>query len=387
MRRVAVVGVGQTKFRTRQRDKTHPELTYEAMTKALEHAGIGIEDVDAIVYGTMDPFDGIYAVERWDSTSGGIGKPYMKISTGGTTGLTTALAAYEHVASGLFDIVLAVCTQRVGECLDAQPVLNTAVDPIYERHSGVGAIHVAAIQATAHMAKYGTSEEDLAWVSVKDHKHALKNPNAHIQMDVSVDDVLKSPVICSPLKLLECCPRSDGAAAVIFASEEVAKKIRDNPAWVLGEVTISDNYYIGDRPDLSHWDTLSIAARRLYRFVGIDDPMKDFDVAELYSPFTIQEVLELEALGFAAKGEAKSYAKEGITFVDGDMPTNPSGGVLCTNPIGATGLVRLIEASLQVIGEASNQVDGAELALAHAWGGTLQFHTLMVVSSRRKIKG
>ncbi len=381
--RVAVVGVGQTKFRTRRRDKTHPELTYEAMRKALEHAGLDIKDVEAIVYGTMDPFDGIYCVERWDSTSGGVGKPYMKISTGGTTGLTTALAAYEHVASGNFDVAMAVCTQRVGECVDAQPVLNTAVDPIYERYSGVGAIHVAAIQATVHMAKYGTTEEDLAWVSVKDHKNALKNPNAHIKLDISVENVLNSPVICSPLKLLECCPRSDGAAAVIFASEEVARKIRDNPAWILGETTISDSYYIGDRPDLSFWDTLAIAGRKLFRKVGIEDPMRDIDVAELYSPFTIQEVLELEALGFAKRGEGKEYAKEGITFVDGDMPTNPSGGVLCTNPIGATGLVRLIEASLQVMNESSNQVDDAELALAHAWGGTLQFHTLMVVSSKR----
>jgi acetyl-CoA C-acetyltransferase len=385
MKRVAVVGVGQTKFRTRRNDKTHPELTYEAITKALEHASLEMKDIEAVIYGTMDPFDGIYCPERWDATAGGIGKPLMKISTGGTTGLTTALAAYEHVASGLFDIAMAVCTQRVGECVDAQPVLNTAVDPIYERYTGVGAITVAAIQATVHMHKYGTTEEDLAWVSVKDHKNALKNPNAHIRLDVGVEEVLNSPVINSPLKLLECCPRSDGAAAVIFASEDVARKIRDNPAWVLGETTISDNYYIGDRPDLSHWDTLSIAGRRLFRAVGIDDPRKDIDVAELYSPFTIQEVLELEALGFAQKGEGKDYAREGVTFPDGEIPTNPSGGVLCTNPIGATGLVRLVEASLQVMGEASNQIDGAEVALAHAWGGTLQFHTLMVVSSKRKL--
>ena len=384
MRRVAVVGVGQTKFRTRRDDKTHPELTFEAMAKALEHAGLELKDIEAIIYGTMDPFDGIYCPERWDAIGGGIGKPYMKISTGGTTGLTTALAAYEHVASGLFDIAMAICTQRVGECVDAQPVLNTAVDPIYERYSGLGAISVAAIQATVHMHKYGTTEEDLAWVSVKNHKHALKNPNAHVRLDVTVEDVLKSPMICSPLKLLECCPRSDGAAAVIFASEEVAKKLRDNPAWIFGEITISDDYYVGDRPDLSHWDTLTIAGRQLYRAVGIDDPMKDIDVAELYSPFTIQEVLELEALGFAKKGEGKNYAKEGVTWVDGDMPTNPSGGVLCTNPIGAAGLVRLVEASLQVMGEASHQVNGAEVALAHAWGGTLQFHTLMIVSSRKK---
>lgn len=386
MRRVAIVGVGQTKFRTRRDDKTHPELTYEAMNKALEHAGLGIKDIEAIVYGTMDPFDGIYCPERWDVTSGGIGKPFMKISTGGTTGMTTGLAAYEHVASGLFDIAMAVCTQRVGECVDAQPVLNTAVCPIYERYSGAGAISVAAIQATVHMHKYGTTEEDLAWVSVKDHKNALKNPNAHIKMDIGVEEVLNSPMVSSPLKLLECCPRSDGAVAVIFASEEVAKKIRDNPAWVIAETSISDDYYTGDRPDLSDWDTLAMAGRRLYRLAGVDDPKKDIDVAELYSPFTIQEVLELEALGFAEKGEGKEMAKNGITFPDGDIPTNPSGGVLCTNPIGATGLVRMGEAALQVMGEASNQVPRVEVALSHAWGGTLQFHALMLLSSRRKLK-
>jgi len=387
MRRVAVVGVGQTKFRTRRDDKTHPELTYEAMNKALEHAGLDIKDIQAIAYGTMDPFDGIYLPERWDVTSGGIGKPFMKISTGGTTGMTTGLAAYEHVASGLFDIAMAVCTQRVGECVDAQPVLNTAVCPIYERYSGAGAISVAAIQATVHMHKYGTTEEDLAWVSVKDHKNALKNPNAHIKLDIGVEEVLNSSVVSSPLKLLECCPRSDGAVAVIFASEEVAKKIRDNPAWVIAETTISDDYYTGDRPDLSDWDTLAIAGRRLYRFAGVDDPKKDIDVAELYSPFTIQEVLELEALGFAKKGEGKNLAREGVTFPDGDMPTNPSGGVLCANPIGATGLVRLAEASLQIMGEASNQVRDVDVSLAHAWGGTLQFHTLMLLSAKKKLKG
>lgn len=382
--RVAVVGVGQTHFRTKRKDKTHPELAFEAINSALEHAELEMKDVEAVVYGSMDPFDGIYCPERWDATACGLEKPIMKISTGGTTGMTTALAAYKHVASGLFDIVIAVCVQRVGECIDAQPVLNTAVDPIYERHSGLGAIHVAAFQATRYMAKYGASEEDLAWVSVKDHKNALKNPFAHIRMDVTVEDVLRSRVVCSPLKLLECCPRSDGAVAVIFASENVVRKIKDNPAWVVGEVTISDSYFMGDRPDFADWDSLAIAGRRLYRMTGVENPMKDVDVAELYSPFTIQEILELEALRFAEKGHGKDFAREGVTFMDGNVPTNPSGGVLCTNPIGATGLVRFGEAALQVMGEAENQVDGAELALCHAWGGTLQFHTLALLSSEKR---
>lgn len=383
--RVAVVGFGQTRFVSKRKDKTHPEIVLEAIEAALEHAGLDLKDIEAIAYGSMDPFDGIYCPERWDATACGLDKPIMKISTGGTTGMTTAIAAYEHVASGFFDLVMAVCIQRVGECLDAQPVLNTAVDPIYERHSGLGAIHIAAFQATSYMAKYGATEEELAWVSVKDHKNAVKNPYAHIKMDITVDDVLESRVVCSPLKLLECCPRSDGAAAVILASEEVARKIRDNPAWIIAETSISDSYYLGDRPSFAEWDSLAIAGRRLFKCAGIEDPKKEIDVAELYSAFTIQEILELEALGFANKGEGKDFAKEGITFPDGDMPTNPSGGVLCTNPIGATGLVRFGEAALQVMGEARNQVEDAEVALCHAWGGTLQFHTLAVLSSRKKV--
>ena len=196
---------------------------------------------------------------------------------------------------------------------------------------------------------------------------------------------MNSRMIEWPLRLLECCPRSDGACVVIFASEEKAKKLCPHPAWIWGEASILDSYWWGERPDLADWDILSLAGRRLYKMAGIENPLKEIDVAELYAPFTSQILLELEALGFCGKGEAGPLIEKGVFKMGGEMAVTPSGGVLCTNPIGATGLVRLTEAVLQVTGKADKrQVPGAEVALAHAWGGTMQLHALMIVGKHKR---
>ncbi len=254
MKKVAVVGVGQTKFRTRRDDVTHPELTFEAASAALEDCGLTVDDIDAVVYGTMDPFDGVNCPDKWCAGgAGALGKPFMKISTGGTTGLTLGIAAYQHAASGMFDTVLAIGTQRVGVGANAQVILNTCACPVYERDAGAGAITVGALQASRHMARYGSTEEQRAMVSVVDHRHGLNNPYAHIRMTITVDDVLESRMVEWPLRLLECCPRSDGACAVVMASEDVAEGLCKRPAWILAETGISDSYFWGDRPDL--WAT------------------------------------------------------------------------------------------------------------------------------------
>jgi len=386
-KKVAIIGVGLTPTRTRHKDLTHPELTFMAVRNALEDAGITIEDIDAFVYGSMDPFDGIVAPEKWDmdAVGGAMNKPVMKISTGGTTGISTALAGYYHVASGMFDVVMAVATQRVGMCIDAQQVLNTCVCPIFERSFGGNAIAVGALQAMAHMAKYGTTEEDLARVAVKNRKNALNNPYAHLKLDISIEDALSAPIVVWPLRLLDCCPRSDGSCALIFATEEKVKEFGiDNPAWVKAVGYIADNYYWGDRPWYHFWDSLAMLARRVYKMAKIHDPLKEIDVAELYEAFTIQEILEYEALGFAKPGEGPKLLKEGITYMDGELPVNPSGGVLSTNPIGASALIRVAEAALQVMGKAGKrQVPDVETALAHGWGGTAQYHGLMVLTREK----
>jgi acetyl-CoA C-acetyltransferase len=276
--------------------------------------------------------------------------------------------------------VLVVASQRVGETLEAQLVLNTAIDPIYERWMGGGAIMVGANQASSHFHYYGTTEEDLAMVAAKNYANALNNPYAHLQRHLTVEDALKMRMISWPLRLSDCCPSSDGACAIILACEERARKITKTPAWVRGAGQITDNYYIGDRPWFQDWEALSILGRHVYKQAKIGNPLEELDVAELYNAFTIQEIIECEALGFCEPGKGTELLRKGVTSMDGKLPVNPSGGTLCTNPIGATGLVRIAEAALQVMGKADKrQVANAKTALAHVWGAAIGFHVLMIL--------
>jgi len=387
MRKVAVVGVGISRM-GRRFDATHPELAWEAIKPALDMAGLWIDDVDVIVYGTMDPFDGIHAPERWDSVAAGCGrgiggKPLLKVSTGGTTGMTIALTAYTLVASGKYDIALAFGVQKVSENIEAQQVLNAAVDPLTDRHTGLGAIAVAALQATAYYFKYNRRiEEYMALVASKNRLNALKNPVNHLRIRLTPEEALRSPYLIWPIKLSDSCPSSDGAVAVVMVSENIAKRIGNQHAWIKSTAYISDTYWFWNKTDLHDWTNLALLARRLYRKAGIDNPMRYFDVLELYDAFTIQEIIEYEALGLAPPGGGTKLLEEEVTYMHGQLPVNPSGGVLSSNPIGVTGLWRFAEAALQVMGRAGeHQVKGAKRALAHAWGGALQFHALAILTS------
>jgi acetyl-CoA C-acetyltransferase len=362
----------------------YPELVHEAVSAALADANLKAKDIDAVVYGSMDPFDGVFAPERWNVDAcvgaGFRNMPFLKITTGGTTGGSVALGGYYHVTSGMFDVVLVVASQRVGETLEAQLVLNTAIDPIYERWMGGGAIMVGANQAASHFHFYGTTEEDLAMVAAKNYANALNNPYAHLQRHLTVEDALKMRMISWPLRLSDCCPSSDGACAIILACEKRARKITNTPVWIRGAGQITDNYYVGDRPWFQDWDALSILARHVYKQAKIDNPLEELDVAELYNAFTIQEIIECEALGFCEPGKGTELLRKGVTSMEGKLPVNPSGGTLCTNPIGATGLIRIGEAALQVMGKADKrQVANVKTALAHVWGAAIGFHVLMIL--------
>ena len=285
---------------------------------------------------------------------------------------------------GPFSSPITQQTSVIGEkykIITIAPQANS--DPIYERGFGVGAITIAAIQATRHMHLYGTTEEDMALVSVRNHENALNNPYAHLRVKFSVEDALASAVLSWPMHLSDCCPSSDGACAIVFASEEQARKLAKRPAWVRGAGQITDNYFAGDRPWYEDWDSLAMLARRVYRLAKIDDPMREIDVAELYNAFSVQEILEYEALGFCEKGKGPELVRQGVTAMDGQLPVCPSGGVLSTNPIGASGLIRVAEAALQVMGKADRrQVPDVSTALAHAWGATIGFHTLMILDAK-----
>ena len=380
-RNVGIIGVGQSVYSSHREEVNQPEMIHEAVVEALDLAGLRIDDIDCVLHGNMELFEMIHQPDLWHTLgTGAYGKETLRVTTGGTTGATLACAADSLVASGLHDVVLAVASQRVGETLEAQLVLNTAVDPVYERGFGVGAIAIAAIQACSHMHAYDTTEEDLALISVRNHENALNNPYAHLRIKFSVEDALGSPMLSWPLHLSDCCPSSDGACAIILASEEKARKLARQPAWITGAGQITDNYFAGDRAWYEDWDSLAMLARRVYRLAKIDDPMRELDVAELYNPFTIQEILEYEALGFCEPGKGAEMVRQGVTAMDGQLPVCPSGGVLSTNPIGASGLIRVAEAALQVMGKADQrQVPNVKTALAHAWGATIGFHTLMIL--------
>lgn len=393
-RRVAIVGVGQTKYVSKRKDVNTPELANEAVVGALQDAGLKISEIESTIFASApEAFEGINCPDKW--CVGGIGaanKPFMRINTGGMTGGSGFIAAFDHISSGMFDVVMVVAIQRVGESPDAQRILSTIFDPIYEKDIALNIISVCALQATRHMAKYGTTEEQMAKIVVRCHKNAQKNPYSHLKLNITVEDVLRSKYLCWPIKLLDACPRSDGACAVILASEEKAKKITPAPAWVNGLASITESYYVGDRlgwrggdDDFTDGNSLRIVSKKAYQMAGIINPLEEVDVAEIYAPFSNLEIMDIEALGFCERGKGGEFIDKGIPEIDGKLPINPSGGVLTSNPIGATALIRIAEAALQVMGKAGeHQIADVKTALARTAGGTNQFHNVVILGRNAK---
>jgi acetyl-CoA C-acetyltransferase len=390
-RNVAIVGTGQTRYTTTRNDETYEELIFQASKVALDDAGVTADEIDAVVLSIApEALFGIDHPERWVVGAGAaINKPIMRVNTGGATGGSAAQAGFFHTASGLFDTVLVVGAEKQGDTPNTQLILNKIMDPRYEIPFGLNAISMTAFQAVRHMKKYGTSQEQLALVAVRSRKNALENPYAHLKADHTVEDVMKSKMLCWPLKLFDCPPRSSGSCAMVMMSEEKAKKMGKPLAWIRGLGATSTTYFIGDKlnglPFNEHgdWDELALASDVAYKQAGIKDPASEIDVAEIYAPFTICEVAAKEALGFCEKGHACALEEKGHWNKDGHLPVNRSGGALSSNPISVTGLARVAEAALQVTGKADEkQVEGAGTAVATAIGGTLQFHTVMVLSNQ-----
>jgi len=371
-RRVAIVGTGQTPYMRRRRDVSVPELVHEAAKRALDDAGLTFNDIDAVVFGTApEAFEGVNCPDKWAADGvGALNKPFMRINTGGATGGSTALAGVHHVASGLFNVVLAVAMQRVGQTPVAQRILGLIWDPIFTRGFSLNLITTIAMATTASMRRFGHTEWHMARISVKDHQNALNNPYAHRKRQIGIDDVLNSPVLCWPIKYLDCCPSSDGACAVIFASEERAKRITATPAWVIGMGATSHVSTPGEED--GEEAVGSLAAAKAYRMAGIDNPRRQISVVEPYDPFSMAEIGLYESLGFCKDPrEATKMVEDGFAEMTGEVPFSPSGGVLCSNPIGATALVRVAEAALQIMGKAEkHQVPDAKVALAMGAGGS-----------------
>jgi acetyl-CoA C-acetyltransferase len=343
----------------------------EAVIRALEDCELTIKDIDAIVIGNMDHFESINYVDTWSvEGSGGVMKPIMKVTTGGTTGASVAIAAYYHVASGLFDRVLAIGWEKNSES-DTTAAIITCSDPIWDRFSYSGAIPSLATEATAYMGKYGATQEDAALIAERDRGNALNNPFAHLQKPLTVKDVMDSPMLAYPIKLGDICPRSDGACAIVLAADGVAQKISGKPAWFKAASVRHSYTWFGDSTDYSKGlVSMQNASREAYANAGITDPANQIDVAELYLPYTWAGLKWIEDLQFCGPGEGAEFVNRGNTHMDGQIPINPSGGVLSTNCIGATALLRVAEAAIQVMGKGNKrQVPDVHNALATGFGG------------------
>ncbi|MEH7253208.1 thiolase family protein [Neobacillus niacini] len=389
-RKAAIIGVGETQYKTHHPDKTYVELAQEAALKAMQNAGVTPDEIDAVVF-SMAPteFMGVNDAEKWAIDAiAGAGKPFMRVHTGGATGGSAVQAGYLHVASGLYETVLVVGADKVSETPDAQFILGLIWDQFYESDFALNTITMSAFQAVRHMHKYGTTEEQMAHVVVRSWKNAMNNPNAHLKGNLTIDEVLNSKRIAWPIKRYDCCPRSSGAAAVIITSERKAKERSTNPAWINGIGAITNTVFMGDKmgpyaaTDHGDWDELLLASKEAYRQAGITNPSKQIDVAELYVPFSAIEMQAVEALGFCEKGMGGHYIADGYFDMDGTIPVNPSGGTLCANPIGVTGLVRVCDAANQIMNQAgAAQVKNVQNAVATAVGGSEQFHTCVVLGA------
>ncbi len=378
MDKAAIIGIGQTKAAGQLKEWNYAELVYPAVVAALEDAGITIEDIDNIVTTSNDFWDGrtISSMATGD-VSGAYDRNISCVEGDGAFGAFYGMC---RALSGHYDTTLVTAHSKGSESVSAY-ITNAVFDPIYVRSLGLDMVSACALQAQRYMNRYNVSEEQCAVVSSKNHRNALENPNAHLQLDLSVEDVMGSRMICDPLKLYDCSPVSDGAVAVIFANEKKAKKLGRKPVWVKGVSYCMDNYLLGDR-DLAECAALTQAAKKAYQAAGISDPRKEIDVAEIYDAFSYQELMWTEGLGLCDRGEGGGLAESGATQKTGDIPVNPSGGLLASHPVIAAGLIRIAEAVRQIRGEAGNmQVkQDVRTALAHGVNGVCgQSHCVWIL--------
>lgn len=376
MRPVAVIGVGQTRYAAKRDDVSMPGLLREAMWRALDDARLEPRDIDAIVIGKApDLFEGVANPELFLVDALGMAnKPLLRVHTAGSVGGSTAIVATHLVSSGVHGRVLALAWEKQSES-NAMWALSQPFPFQPPVAAGAGGYFAPIIRE--YITRTGAPEH-IGWhVAWKDRQNALKNPYAHLQLpDLTVDAVRASPLLWDPIRYLETCPSSDGACAVVLSADAAGCP---NPAWVHGTGLRSEPMLFAGR------DEVSPAAGRAAMQDALEEAgcsPSDLDMAELYVPFSWYEPMWLENLGLRACGWRAVEAGE--TALNGSLPINASGGVLSSNPIGASGMIRFAEAALQVRGAAgAHQVDGARLALGHAYGGGSQFFATWIVGAER----
>jgi len=403
LRKVAIIGVGITPFKTRYLDKTYFELAYDAADMALKDAGITHNEIESTVYGIYNElFERQFMPDIFINSYLGLNnKPGTRIASGGATGGYTVRMAYSEIASGLSDLNLCIGVEKCNDCYDeltgttTPAVLNAiaySVDMTYEYPMGMMAASSYVTMVNAHYEEYGNpTEEQMALVSVKNHGNAMLNPKAQSPMKVTVEEVMNSRIICHPFKLLDCCLYSEASAALILASEQKVKELKiENPIWIKGIGAANADCFIGNRESISRLYSNIYAAKAAYKMAGLDyNKIKEqIDLAELHDAFSGQEVISYEELGFVPFGKGGKWIEDGGPMMDGELPCNPSGGLIgCGHAVGATGIMSTGEAALQLRGDAGkHQVKTTEngRALAHSIGGPGAAYAAIIVMANEE---
>jgi acetyl-CoA C-acetyltransferase len=377
MERCAVVGIGQSKYSKRSAEHSIDGLVRVAALRALEDAELTFKDIDAIVIGKApDALEGVIMPElSLADALGAVGKPIHRVHTAGSVGASTAISACTLIESGMYERVLTVCYEK-----QSDGNATWALGGGRSGSQGAGGSFAPWIREYISRSK---APEHIGWkVAVKDRLNALKNPHAHLHLpDISIEKVKESPMLWDPLHFLESCPSSDGAAAMVLTNSAGAKRAPRRPAWVIAHAKRTETIQFPGRDTVKPQAGVD-CAKALYKKAGITDPRKQIDCAELYVPFSWYEPMWLEGHLITEEGEGWKLTDSGATELGGDFPVNMSGGVLSSNPIGASGMIRCLEAASQVRGTAGDyQVEGARVALGHAYGGGANYYAMWIVSS------
>jgi acetyl-CoA C-acetyltransferase len=376
-----VIGVGQTRHRSRRSDVSIAGLCREAVDRAVADAGLSLADIDAVVCGKApDLFEGVMMPELYLADAlGAIGKPLLRVHTAGSVGGATGLVATSLVQAGVHRRVLAVAFEKQSE---SNAMWALSITPPFSMPVLAGAGGYFAPHIRAYIRRSGAPGHVGAMVAVKDRRNGSRNPYAHLQQpDITLESVLASPMLWDPVRYDETCPSSDGACAVVIGDEAAAEAAGGPVAWIRATAMRTEPTMFAGKDHVNPRAGADAAAA-LWAQAGVTNPLEQVDVAEIYVPFSWFEPMWLENLGFAAAGDGWRLTEAGETEIGGRLPVNPSGGVLSSNPIGASGLLRFAEAALQVMGQAGDhQVPGARTALGHAYGGGSQYFSMWLVAA------
>ena len=375
----AVLGTGQTHHRSKRTDLSMAGLCREAIDRAMADAEADWDDIDAVVLGKApDLFEGVMMPELFLADAlGATGKPLIRVHTAGSVGGSTANVATSLVQSGVHRRVLTLAFEKQSES-NAMWALSIPTPFVMPVHAGAGGYFAPHVRS--YIRRAGAPRHVGAQVAAKDRRNGSRNPYAHLrQEDITVESVANSTMLWDPIRFDETCPSSDGACAMVLGDEDSAGD--RSVAWVHATSMRTEPTTFAGRDHVSPRAGREAAAA-LWRDAGISDPLSEVDVAEIYVPFSWFEPMWLENLGFAAEGQGWKLTESGETAPGGRLPVNPSGGVLSSNPIGASGMLRYAEAAMQVMGRAGeHQVDGARTALGHAYGGGSQYFSMWVVGA------